>query len=430
MTDGAVHKLGEVLRAAREAKGVDLVRVERDTKIRSRYLSALERSEYRELPGAVYTKGFLRNYGLYLGLDPEYLIDLYRLETSPHTAARATVGAPPRPMELRRRRAFVVTPGVVVAALLTVLVLAVFAYIGGQLLVFAGTPDLQITDPPGPLSAYDGDSYAIRGRTAPDAQVTVDGLTENPRTTADELGNFEVTISLKPGRNVVTIKAFDPKTGRTSAEASREITVVAGEPSPSSAAGTVTVTAPAEGATAVGPVAVAGTTAPSAAVSVAATASAAPPLTFAVVDASGTAVPVTAPLPTAPAPLSFTADAAGAFSGTLDLPAGSWTVTFTSAAGAGSAVTRTVSVVAAPGLTATLAIAGAASYLEAEEDGQPKAGVSGGISQPGDTVRLVAQRDLRIRAGNAGAVTVVINGIRIGPMGGSGDVVEWRVTRR
>ena len=135
MTDGAVHKLGEVLRTAREAKGVDMVRVERDTKIRSRYLSALERSEYRELPGAVYTKGFLRNYGLYLGLDPEYLIDLYRLETSPHTAARPMVGAPPRPMELRRRRAFVVTPGVVVAALLTVLVLAVFAYIGGQLLV-------------------------------------------------------------------------------------------------------------------------------------------------------------------------------------------------------------------------------------------------------------------------------------------------------
>jgi cytoskeleton protein RodZ len=68
-----VHRLGEVLRAAREAKGVDLPRVERETKIRERYLSALERGEYRELPGAVYTKGFLRNYGAYLGLDPEYL---------------------------------------------------------------------------------------------------------------------------------------------------------------------------------------------------------------------------------------------------------------------------------------------------------------------------------------------------------------------
>ena len=48
--------------AARERKGVDLYRAERDTKIRARYLAALERGEYRELPGAVYTKGFLRNY--------------------------------------------------------------------------------------------------------------------------------------------------------------------------------------------------------------------------------------------------------------------------------------------------------------------------------------------------------------------------------
>ena len=42
MTDARAHKLGEVLRTAREAKGVDLARVERDTKIRARYLSALE----------------------------------------------------------------------------------------------------------------------------------------------------------------------------------------------------------------------------------------------------------------------------------------------------------------------------------------------------------------------------------------------------
>jgi cytoskeleton protein RodZ len=121
VTEG-VHKLGEVLRAAREAKGVDLVRVERDTKIRERYLSALERSEYRELPGAVYTKGFLRNYGAYLGLDPEYLIDLYRLESAAATGERPRAPAPPRPLAARRSRAFVVTPGAVVAAILTILV--------------------------------------------------------------------------------------------------------------------------------------------------------------------------------------------------------------------------------------------------------------------------------------------------------------------
>src|SRR3954453_3272083 len=72
--------LPERLAAARERKGVDLSRAERDTKIRARYLGALERGDYKDLPGAVYTKGFLRNYALYLGLDPEDVLIQWRQE--------------------------------------------------------------------------------------------------------------------------------------------------------------------------------------------------------------------------------------------------------------------------------------------------------------------------------------------------------------
>ncbi len=121
MTDGDQNKLGEVLRTAREAREVDLARVERDTKIRARYLQALEDGDYAELPGAVYTKGFLRNYGAYLGLDTEYLIDLYRLESSQPTQREAHgADRPPRPISTRRSRALVITPGAMMAALLTV----------------------------------------------------------------------------------------------------------------------------------------------------------------------------------------------------------------------------------------------------------------------------------------------------------------------
>ena len=59
---------------------MDLYRAERDTKIRARYLGALERGDYKELPGAVYTKGFLRNYALYLGLDPDEVLVQWRRE--------------------------------------------------------------------------------------------------------------------------------------------------------------------------------------------------------------------------------------------------------------------------------------------------------------------------------------------------------------
>src|SRR5450755_1095952 len=94
-------RLGEVLLAAREAKGVDLYRAERDTKIRVKYLAALERSEFRELPGAVYTKGFLRNYAMYLGLDPDDVLEQWRREGG---AARPTgpMIIAPQPLEAPR----------------------------------------------------------------------------------------------------------------------------------------------------------------------------------------------------------------------------------------------------------------------------------------------------------------------------------------
>src|SRR5215210_6299561 len=89
--------LPDRLAAAREHKGVDLVRAERDTKIRVRYLSALERGDYRDLPGAVYTKGFLRNYAIYLGLDPEDVLRQWRRERGDQ-ASPAPLVVPPRPI--------------------------------------------------------------------------------------------------------------------------------------------------------------------------------------------------------------------------------------------------------------------------------------------------------------------------------------------
>src|SRR3954449_7444217 len=119
--------LPERLYAARERKGVDLYRAERDTKIRARYLAALERGDYRELPGAVYTKGFLRNYALYLGLEPEEVLSQWRRERGDAGPPQPVI-AVPKPLH-QPRRGLTFSPGVVVAALVTVMVIAVGAYL-------------------------------------------------------------------------------------------------------------------------------------------------------------------------------------------------------------------------------------------------------------------------------------------------------------
>src|SRR6476619_4627841 len=94
--------LPERLYTARERKGVDLYRAERDTKIRARYLAALERGDYKELPGAVYTKGFLRNYALYLGLDPDDVLRQWRRERG-DTREPPPVISVPQPLAAPRR---------------------------------------------------------------------------------------------------------------------------------------------------------------------------------------------------------------------------------------------------------------------------------------------------------------------------------------
>jgi len=418
-----LHKLGEVLRAARESKGVDLARVERDTKIRTRYLSALERGEYRDLPGAVYTKGFLRNYAHYLGLDPEYLTDLYRLETN--GAAQPAVAAAPRPMRARRARALVVTPGTILAAILTVGVLAFIGYLGYEFITFARTPDLRIVEPAGDVAGYHQSQYTITGITEPNSRVTVDGLRENPVITADGQGHFSVTVKLVPGSNVITLVASDPLTQRDSAKVTRTIVVDAG-PASTPGGGVLAITGPANGATLTGTARVTGTAPAGTQVSVQARLAAAAAPNFTVTDGIGQRVVVRAPPTGKRVDGTVTAAADGTFSVNLALAPGSWDLTV-AAGGSAAPGTRRVVVKPAGGLTGTLQVAGSPSYLELLQDNVPESSVSGRVVKPPKAVSLKANGSIMVRAGNAGAVSLTIDGVLVGAMGGPGEVVTWNI---
>ncbi|MDQ7794808.1 MAG: DUF4115 domain-containing protein [bacterium] len=75
--------IGTLLREAREAQGISLEQAQVDTKIRQRYLKALEDGDYRLIPGEAYARGFLRSYAGYLGLDGLELVRRYREEQAP-----------------------------------------------------------------------------------------------------------------------------------------------------------------------------------------------------------------------------------------------------------------------------------------------------------------------------------------------------------
>jgi hypothetical protein len=70
-----VFEIGNSLREARLRQGLEFPEIEQATKIRGKYLRALEEEQFDVLPAQTYVKGFLRNYADYLGLDGQLYVD-------------------------------------------------------------------------------------------------------------------------------------------------------------------------------------------------------------------------------------------------------------------------------------------------------------------------------------------------------------------
>jgi cytoskeleton protein RodZ len=132
-----VFEIGNSLREARLRQGFELPRVEADTKIRAKYLKALEEEHFDELPGDTYVKGFLRTYSEYLGLDGQLYVDEYnsRFAREEEPVAQSTAARRPRP---RRMESNFVVVGL--AGIVAVTILVVVAWKFGS--TGAGTPNL------------------------------------------------------------------------------------------------------------------------------------------------------------------------------------------------------------------------------------------------------------------------------------------------
>ncbi len=76
--DRGQMRIGEVLKRSRTRQGIEIRDVEERTKIRTKYLRALESEDWDLLPDPAYAKAFLRTYAQLLGLDADAIGDAYR----------------------------------------------------------------------------------------------------------------------------------------------------------------------------------------------------------------------------------------------------------------------------------------------------------------------------------------------------------------
>jgi cytoskeletal protein RodZ len=225
--------VGEQLRQAREGKGFDLHRVERDTKIRIKYLEALESGDFADLPGDVYARGFLRNYATYLGLDADDIVDEWRRET-PGPEPRRPALAGPQPMRIRR--GVVLQRSHVIIVVVVLIVAAVGSYFGYQVTRFLQYPTLSMSDPAGQGALHvpaGTTSYVLKGTATPGTTVRISWDGQAPTdVSVDDTGHWTYTALLHFGSNQFDVTAQNMDTSHASKTSRIIIEVPVVTPSP------------------------------------------------------------------------------------------------------------------------------------------------------------------------------------------------------
>lgn len=423
--------LGDRLLAARERKGVDLYRAERDTKIRARYLGALERGEYRELPGSVYTKGFLRNYAQYLGLDPDEILLQWRREKGEGKVDTSPSIVLPRPLTAPRQ-GLTFSPAIVVAALMTVVLLVFIGYLAVQLLRFAKPPSIAVSDPDSAVTDVSEASveYTFRGTTIPHGTVTItDSAGHQLQATADSIGVWSEVVPLRRGRNDFKIAATDPDTGKNSEQT---LAYIVNVPISAVQAPTLQVNSPAEGASFQNgaiPIAGTATNATQVVVSASYLGAAATGVSAAPSPRPGKS-PAPVSRPTAPQPLTLPVGADGGFASPFELANGRWLITIVASSGGGptTTITRTITV-AYHGVSVVVTIHGRA-WLKVWVDGTlvPSIGAAGKVFNDGKVLTFRGDQTVEIRTGASAATYFTVNGVPLGKLGASLNPETWLFT--
>ncbi len=429
---GGHSAVGEQLRDARASKGLDLFRVERDTKIRAKYLAALEDGEFADLPGDVYTRGFIRNYATYLGLDADEVEEDWRREVGRTEPVRETAFVGPRPLTIRRGMVFQRSHLAIVGVVAIVALVGI--YFGYQVTRFLSYPTLGVSSPNAasitvPIGTT---AWKLTGAATPGATISIVWDTQEPTTTiADESGHWSYAAAVHPGKNQFDIVAKNLDTNHASKTQTIMILVPIVTPAPPSPV--VAFSSPEDGALVkdgnltvagtstlittviltpvyLGPPPAAGATSPPPSSS---------PLQTPILPASsaspGLSVgPTVAP---GPGPSSTNTNADGTFSFALGLTAGRWQLTIAGSNPSGSLappVTRTI-VVPYKGINVVIQIKGGTSSMAYFHDGVTDDD-SGSVQTDGWTRTIVATRNVCINVNTPSHVYLIVNGISYGPV--------------
>lgn len=186
---------GSTLSQKREEKGLTLDTVSKELHIKRELLEALENTDWDILPEPAFVQGFIKNYADYLGLDPKYMLALYRREYDPkkHPQTKNVLGKPQK---------FFLTPTRLATVGFAAIIFAFAVYLTVQYTFILSSPKLDVFTPPADETTT-VPAVLITGQAEKGATVSING----EFAPIDSDGNFSYQYQLKEGQNIIEIIA-------------------------------------------------------------------------------------------------------------------------------------------------------------------------------------------------------------------------------
>jgi cytoskeletal protein RodZ len=195
-----MRTVGEILSAKRKELNLSLAEIEKETKIRQKYLEAIEINEFGKIGESTIVKGFIRNFAQALSLPAENVLAVFRRDFQENEKGQIIPRGMVNPLD---EKSYWWTPKHTFFVGLAILLGGFIFFFARQYLSFSSAPPLEVHSP------IDGqvvrEKVEVSGKTDRDASVKIDGML----IAVSQDGTFREEIVLPRGENILTIETIN-----------------------------------------------------------------------------------------------------------------------------------------------------------------------------------------------------------------------------
>jgi transcriptional regulator with XRE-family HTH domain len=202
-----MRTVGEIFKQARLKKGLSLEEIEKRTKIRVKYLLAIEENDFAKIPQATTSRGFIRNYAQALGLSSEAVLAVFRRDFTENEKGQIIPRGMITPLDKFK---FWWNPKLTVFLGVLIISVIFLGFLLRQYLNYISSPKITVVFPP-EGEIFSTNQVEFLGKTDKDASFYINGEIVN----LSPEGEFRKNVVLKEGENEIVLEAIGRREQKT-----------------------------------------------------------------------------------------------------------------------------------------------------------------------------------------------------------------------